>query len=404
MAGRTLPSGDIHGDAEALYKLLACFPELNPSDTIVFVGDYIDRGPQSKEVVAFIAGCPGRRRQGGRPPGQPRGRVAAGHRSGLAGVHLPITNGCLATLRSFLGLPVPEDGEPMKTDELPAILKGSFFPPDVVAWMRELPFFYEDEHAIYVHAGLPHGETGFPHPSEVKTPTALLWCRDDHFFRRYTGKLVVFGHTATELLPPELSSYTPEDPSDIWAGPCTIGLDTGCGKGGFLTGLSCRRCGSTSRGERHRRRLALPVSSQRHPVGGRARSALADGDRQGHVLPRPGRGSSSRRSRIRCARSATGTTTGWRASTSPGTSRRPSGGSTSPLVGHAYAPRGEPATSIVARLAVGDLVKAVQVTGDRSWTMGTGKHAEPARPPRSCGCRSATSARRSARTTPSASI
>jgi serine/threonine protein phosphatase 1 len=23
----------------------------------------------------------------------------------------------------------------------------------------------------------------------------------------------------------------------MWAGPCTIGLDTGCGKGGFLTGL-----------------------------------------------------------------------------------------------------------------------------------------------------------------------
>jgi serine/threonine protein phosphatase 1 len=125
----------------------------------------------------------------------------------------------------------------MKTEELSQILKGSFFPADVVTWMRGLPFFYEDEHAIYVHAGLPHGENGFPHPSQVKTPAALLWCRDDHFFRRYTGKLVVFGHTATELLPPELSSYTPEDPSDIWAGPCTIGLDTGCGKGGFLTGL-----------------------------------------------------------------------------------------------------------------------------------------------------------------------
>ena len=35
----------------------------------------------------------------------------------------------------------------------------------------------------------------------------------------------------------ELSSHTPEDPKDMWAGPCTIGLDTGCGKGGFLTTL-----------------------------------------------------------------------------------------------------------------------------------------------------------------------
>jgi serine/threonine protein phosphatase 1 len=238
MGGRTFAIGDIHGDADALFRLLACFPELLPSDTIVFVGDYIDRGPKSKEVVDYVRAL---------PDATPAKVVAlrGNHEDawlrvierGWPEFTLPVTNGCLATMRSFLGLTVPAEGETMKTEELPAILKGTFFPSDVVAWMRALPYFYEDEHAIYVHAGLPHGENGFPHPSQVKTPAALLWCRDDHFFRRYNGKLVVFGHTATELLPPELSSYTPEDPSDIWAGPCTIGLDTGCGKGGFLTGL-----------------------------------------------------------------------------------------------------------------------------------------------------------------------
>jgi hypothetical protein len=39
------------------------------------------------------------------------------------------------------------------------------------------------------------------------------------------------------------------------------------------------------------------------------------------------------------------------------------------LVGHAYAPRGLPTTSLVARLTVGDLVKSVRVTGDRRWTL-----------------------------------
>jgi serine/threonine protein phosphatase 1 len=235
MPGRTFAIGDIHGDVDALYTVLSCFPELEATDTIVFVGDYVDRGPKSKDVVAYVRAL----------PEQTKAKVVA-----LRGNHedawlrvidrgwpeftLPAGNGCLATFRSFAGV---DDAGPLKTDELPAILKGTFFPPDVVAWMRSLPFFYEDEHAIYVHAGLPHGDTGFLHPSQVKTLSALLWCRDDHFFRRYAGKLVVFGHTATELLPPELSSYTPEDPSDIWAGPCTIGLDTGCGKGGFLTAL-----------------------------------------------------------------------------------------------------------------------------------------------------------------------
>ena len=119
------------------------------------------------------------------------------------------------------------------------MLSGQFFPDDIVAWMRDLPFWHEDEHAIYVHAGLPKdAKTGaFPHPSEVKLKIAMLWCRDEDFVRDYRGKRVVFGHTSTIYLPPELSSYTPHDHEDIWVGPCVIGLDTRCGKGGFLTAV-----------------------------------------------------------------------------------------------------------------------------------------------------------------------
>ena len=72
-------------------------------------------------------------------------------------------------------------------------------------------------------------------PSEVEPPRALLWLRDRDFFENYRGKLVVFGHTTTRTLPNELSTYTPDDPTDLWAGPSCVGLDTACGKGGFLT-------------------------------------------------------------------------------------------------------------------------------------------------------------------------
>ncbi len=50
------------------------------------------------------------------------------------------------------------------------------------------------------------------------------------------------------------------------------------------------------------------------------------------------------------------------------------------LVGHAYAPAGDPVTALTARLTVGDLVKAVRVTGDRGWTMGADKRFEPGPP------------------------
>jgi serine/threonine protein phosphatase 1 len=65
----------------------------------------------------------------------------------------------------------------------------------------------------------------------------LLWIRTKEFLRAYRGKRVVFGHTPTEFLPQELSSYTPDDATDLFLGDCVIGTDTGCGAGGFLTAV-----------------------------------------------------------------------------------------------------------------------------------------------------------------------
>jgi serine/threonine protein phosphatase 1 len=232
---RTFAIGDIHGDLDALNRIFERMPRLEAADTVVFVGDYVDRGHQSAQVIEFVRTLPSR---------SPAKVVA------LRGNHedawlrviergwlefvMPEGNGCLATMRSFTNGPMDK---PLLAKERVSLLKGAFFPKDVVEWMEALPYFYEDDHAIYVHAGLPLGPDGFIHPSKAPEPAALLWLRDEKFFRDYRGKLVVFGHTATAFLPPELSTYTPEDPLDIWAGPCCVGLDTGAGKGGFLTAL-----------------------------------------------------------------------------------------------------------------------------------------------------------------------
>src|SRR5690606_31236914 len=114
-------------------------------------------------------------------------------------------NGCLAALRSYVGGEVPRAGEMPRGGELDALARGGFFPEDHVAWMRSLPAWYEDEHAIYVHAGLVEEGGRWLHPSEVDDPRPMLWTRTERFFREYRGKRVVIGHTMTELLPPELS-------------------------------------------------------------------------------------------------------------------------------------------------------------------------------------------------------
>lgn len=238
MAHRTFAIGDIHGDIGHLRLLLNKLPQLDSLDTLVFVGDYVDRGPDSAGVVALVRtierdlGC----------------RVVC-----LRGNHedawlrvidytwpefvMPAGNGCLATMRSFTGGPLPREDEVAQHPEVDVLYAGAFFPPDVVAWMRTLPYWYEDEHAIYVHAGLVEQNGVWPHPRDTEPAVALLWTRTEAFFRSYRGKRVVIGHTHTELLPQELSMFTPDDPSDLWAGESVIALDTGCGKGGFLTAI-----------------------------------------------------------------------------------------------------------------------------------------------------------------------
>jgi serine/threonine protein phosphatase 1 len=150
-------------------------------------------------------------------------------------------NGCLATLRSFRGATHPARGELPAVDEVQDLLAGSFFPPAVVDWMRSLPWWYEDDHAIYVHAGVPAVDRRWQHPSEVKPRSILLWTREAEMFAGYRGKTLVVGHTVTKLLPPELSSHTPADPTDLWAGENVIAIDTACGKGGFLTAIELPR-------------------------------------------------------------------------------------------------------------------------------------------------------------------
>jgi len=53
----TIAVGDIHGNRPALVELLAKVqPEVGAGDTVVFLGDYIDRGPDSKGCVDTILG------------------------------------------------------------------------------------------------------------------------------------------------------------------------------------------------------------------------------------------------------------------------------------------------------------------------------------------------------------
>src|SRR5215510_11480080 len=58
MSGRTFAIGDIHGELSHLKTLWSRFPALDESDTIVFLCDYVDRGPDSRGVLEFLLALP----------------------------------------------------------------------------------------------------------------------------------------------------------------------------------------------------------------------------------------------------------------------------------------------------------------------------------------------------------
>lgn len=247
MAARTFVFGDIHGDFGALRAVLGKLPTLDADDTLVFLGDYLDRGPESAQLLRFL------REEIQRELPAKIVTLRGNHEDGWLRVRaggwpefvLPPQNGCMATYRSYAAKPTSDESEPPpatvrlpSTDEMKCLQDASFFPQIDIDFMQAMPHFYEDEHAIYVHAGLPEIEPGvFAHPSEVKEPAILLWVRTLRFFTHYAGKRVVVGHTSTDCLPPELSEFTPEDPLDLWMRGNVVAIDTGAGKGGFLTAV-----------------------------------------------------------------------------------------------------------------------------------------------------------------------
>ena len=56
---RTIAIGDIHGCATALAALIDTI-DPDPSDTLVFLGDFIDRGPESRRVLDRVIDLAGR--------------------------------------------------------------------------------------------------------------------------------------------------------------------------------------------------------------------------------------------------------------------------------------------------------------------------------------------------------
>lgn len=178
--------GDVHGRPKLIEQLLRDVPWNYKEDKIVFLGDLIDRGEDAPGVMDLVMNL---------VEVNPNVVVLRGNHEQMLLDCLDYgdlqwlipENGGLATLAGY-GLDL---------SQLQDVCDISI-PEEHIEFLRSLPYYHEDEQAIYVHAGLIPGE----HPSETD-PDVLLWTRDPDFHRGYNGKLCFFGHTPTHYLPRE---------------------------------------------------------------------------------------------------------------------------------------------------------------------------------------------------------
>lgn len=191
---KTFVIGDVHGRRTQLGALLKMLPRDESADTLVFLGDFIDRGPDAPGVVTDVIEL---RRANPEHVVTLRGnheQMLLDFVEDAAPLWLAPPSGGERTYQQYTGMAPSwkKEEELQKTHE--QFLK--IFPEEHLEFMRGLQLFYEDEYALYVHAGLDQGK----HPSETDE-YSLLWSRDMDFYKNYRGKPCLFGHTPTTFLP-----------------------------------------------------------------------------------------------------------------------------------------------------------------------------------------------------------
>ena len=213
---RTFVVGDIHGRCAQLLNLLDMLPRDPATDTLVLLGDLIDRGADAPGCVSHVLKLTQENPERVICLRGNHEQMLMDFLDGHSNLWLTPVVGGERTFEQYTGRSVKVDSE-KDLEEMRELFARSF-PAEQLAFFEELPYFHEDEFAIYVHAGLDEGK----HPSESST-TSLLWMRDMDFYKNYRGKPCVFGHTPTPLLPlrGRLGRH------GIYISHSAIGLDTG---------------------------------------------------------------------------------------------------------------------------------------------------------------------------------
>ncbi|QBF33971.1 metallophosphoesterase family protein [Thalassococcus sp. S3] len=196
---------DLHGRADLLDRALHRIQGSARFGTVIFLGDYIDRGPDSAGVIARLRAGP------------PTGWIWH----------------CLRGNHEQMALQAPSDAQMMQNwrrnggDAALASYGGEITAQDM-AWMSDLPMIHADPHRVYVHAGVQ------PEYNLDEMPEAIaLWHRYPRTADEgYRGRHVVHGHTPVRDGPLLLEWRSNLDCGAVFTGRLAVGVFDDAASGG----------------------------------------------------------------------------------------------------------------------------------------------------------------------------
>jgi serine/threonine protein phosphatase 1 len=180
---------DIHGNFRTLQALIE--EQLRPSrhDTIYFLGDYIDRGPDSKKVIDYVIGL---------KKDNYNIRTLKGNHEDF----LLRTYDNERVQKNFLGITYQNKlkkewfkyggRETLKSFNVSDVHE---IPENYITWMRELEYYIKLDSFILVHAGL-----NFAAEDPFSDRQSMLWIKDFKVDREKTGnRKIIHGHVPVSL-------------------------------------------------------------------------------------------------------------------------------------------------------------------------------------------------------------
>ena len=203
--------GDIHGQLSKLENLILTIkPDIEPDDKIIFLGDYIDRGSKSFEVIEFLLKLKSEYNiiclMGNHEDMFMRFVLVGDNYNNY------MANGGKYTIKSYS-----------------KNLNEFYIPESHKKFYNSLKLYYEDDGFIAVHAGIN------PKVKKITDQIMhdLIWIRKDFYqYNKRMDKTIIFGHTPTVHINKSKDVYI-DDIRNI------IGIDTNAMSEGFP--LSCIR-------------------------------------------------------------------------------------------------------------------------------------------------------------------